>query len=269
MNQQKDEINIGLVTDIHYADKTTSINRYYKQSLFKLEEAVKVFNDSNIDFMILLGDTIDTVDKETDLVHLVEVSQKLYKFSRGKYGIPGNHCLDSLTKNEFLHNFKGIENNKSHFTLDKEKYEFIFLDANFRQDGIEYSEGNFKWQDSYLPPTRCQWLEQKLKQSAAENIIIFIHQLLDDSDSAEGVKNGDKVRKILEKSNKVVAVFQGHRHDGGYSKINDIHYVTMPALVEGDYKNDRNNAFAKIKINDGKIKIEGFGRVKSRVLELE
>ena len=51
---------IGLVADPQYADKPTAGTRHYRESLWKLGEAIDTFNFSNVDFVQNLGDIIDS-----------------------------------------------------------------------------------------------------------------------------------------------------------------------------------------------------------------
>ena len=75
------------------------------------------------------------------------------------------------------------------------------------------------------------WLAKTLAASR-EPVVVMVHQPLDGSD-ALSVKNAAEVRAALEKSGKVIAVLQGHRHEGGFSEIGGIPYVTFRALIEG------------------------------------
>ena len=105
-----------------------------------------------------------------------------------------------------------------------------------------------------------KWLEADLEVTE-KNTVVFVHQRLDDENNSHGVKNAQEVRKILEQSGKVLAVFQGHDHRGAYSDVNKIHYCTLPALVDGTGL--ENNAYAIVQIRgDGSIEIDGFGKLK-------
>src|SRR3972149_6375808 len=52
-------LRIGLVTDVHYADRPPQGARHYRESLDKLREAVARFNTPRPDFAVELGDFID------------------------------------------------------------------------------------------------------------------------------------------------------------------------------------------------------------------
>ena len=68
---------------------------------------------------------------------------------------------------------------------------------------------------------------------------------------------GVEVRKVLEKSGKVLAVLQGHNHKNELRDIGGIHYCTMVAMVEGS--GAENSGYSMMKLaNDGTIRIEGI-----------
>jgi hypothetical protein len=57
--QTEPVLKIGLVADPQYADKPLAGKRYYRESLWKLKEAVTTFNESQVDFVQNLGDIVD------------------------------------------------------------------------------------------------------------------------------------------------------------------------------------------------------------------
>ena len=52
-------LTIGLVADPQYANKPSKGKRHYRESLWKLKEAIDSFNDHQVDFIQNLGDIID------------------------------------------------------------------------------------------------------------------------------------------------------------------------------------------------------------------
>ncbi|MBN2314113.1 MAG: hypothetical protein JXM79_09300 [Sedimentisphaerales bacterium] len=79
------------------------------------------------------------------------------------------------------------------------------------------------------------------------------------------INNAADVRRILEASGKVLAVFQGHHHAGGYNNIAGIHYYTLKALIEGT--GAENNAYAITEIQPGgDIVVTGYRKAESRQL---
>ena len=53
-------LRFGVITDTHYADREPSGTRHYRDSMLKMQEAIREFNRSNLDFIIELGDMKDT-----------------------------------------------------------------------------------------------------------------------------------------------------------------------------------------------------------------
>jgi len=94
--------------------------------------------------------------------------------------------------------------------------------------------------------------------------VIFIHHRLDTPPAYRKYcpDNADVVRKILEDAGNVVIVFQGHYHEGGLSRLNNIHYYTLKALIERS--GPENNNYAIVEIDkDLLIRIIGFRKTES------
>jgi alkaline phosphatase len=76
------------------------------------------------------------------------------------------------------------------------------------------------------------------------------------------VKNAPDVRKILEESGRVLAVFQGHSHQNDLREVGGIHYCVFRAMVEGSGREQNGYAVANF-FADGSIRIEGFRQQKN------
>ena len=143
---------------------------------------------------------------------------------------------------------------------------FGHLDIRFKQDGSPYADGNFSWLDTWIPEPEQQWLKSDLAAASNKKTIAFVHQNLHDEKNAHGVKNAPAIRRILEDAGNVLAVFQGHDHSGGYTKIGGIHYCTLKAMVER--RTLDNNSYAVVALDAaGRMKLEGFGRQQDVVFE--
>jgi predicted phosphodiesterase len=261
-------VRFGIVTDCHYADTDTVGTRYYRDSLDKLGECAKVMNRQHVDFLVELGDFKDRnsppVEQKT-LSHLQAVENVFREFNGPTYHVLGNHDEDSISKQQFLANIEntGINPTKSYYSFDYNDVHFVVLDANYKSDGADYDHGNFDWTDANIPPAELQWLRQDLAASRGA-VIVLIHQLLDGTGSYY-VKNAAEVRQVLEQSGKVLAVFQGHHHDGGYSRIRGIHYYTLKAVVEGPGL--ENNSYAIVEVLlDMSINVTGYRKAVSKQL---
>jgi predicted phosphodiesterase len=248
-----DRLRVGLITDLHHADKPTAGSRHYRETLGKLAEAATQFEKEKATFIVELGDLIDAADSvETEQRYLKTINREFAKISKDRHYVLGNHCVDTLTKTEFL---GGVEQEKSYYSFDRGEFHFVVLDSCFRNDGEHYGRKNSKWNDANIPPAEVEWLQADLK-STSKKTVIFAHQRLDVSNDY-GVKNCPEVRKIFEASGKVLAVFQGHSHHNDLKDIGGIHYCTLVAMVEGS--GAENNGYSVMEIApDGTIRLSGF-----------
>jgi alkaline phosphatase len=246
-------VRIGLVTDLHYADKPPAGTRHYRESLTKIGEAGEQFQKDMPDFIVELGDLIDAADSvATEKAYLARIHKEIAALPGDKHYVLGNHCVATLTKDEFL---DGVGQRKPHYSFAAGDFHFIVLDACFRGDGKPYGRDNFKWNDANIPAEQVEWLRDDL-QAAAGKCIVFAHQRLDVKNDY-GVKNAEQIRQVLEDSGKVLAVFQGHSHKNDLNDIRGIHYCTLVAMVEG--AGAENNGYSLIDLFDGgAIRLTGF-----------
>lgn len=252
-------LSVGLLTDLHYADKAPAGNRYYRQTLAKLEEAAQQFERDKPSFLVELGDFIDAADSvDVEQVYLKTINRQFSAICPQRHYVLGNHCVDTLTKQEFL---GGVEQETSYYSFDQEGVHFVVLDSCFRSDGQPYGRKNSHWTDTNIPPAQIEWLESDLKANDRP-VVVFAHQRLDVSNHY-GVKNNADVRKVLESAGNVLAVFQGHSHKNDLREIGNIHYCTLVAMVEGD--GAENNGYCRLEIDpDGTLKLTGFRNQQSR-----
>ena len=251
--QAQPKIRIGLVTDLHYADKKSAGSRHYRETPGKLAEASKQFAKEKPIMVVCMGDLIDAAkDVDTEKKWLAKIHTEFAKLPGVKHYVLGNHCVATLTKAEFL---AGVKQKKSYYSFDSGGYHFVVLDACFRKDGVAYGRNNFKWTDPNLSEAEVKWLAGDLARTKKKTIV-FVHQRLDVANS-HGIKNAPAVRKVLEKSKNVLAVFQGHAHMNDHKLIGGIHYCTLMAMVVGS--GAENNSYATMDVLDADvIRIRGF-----------
>ena len=256
-DEDKERLRVGLITDLHHADKPSAGTRHYRETLSKLAEAATQFEKDKPMFVVELGDLIDAADSvETEQRYLKTINREFSAISKDRHYVLGNHCVDTLTKDEFL---GGVEQKQSYYSFDRGDFHFVVLDACFRNDGEPYGRKNSKWNDANIPDSEVEWLQADLK-ATSKKTVVFAHQRLDMSND-HGVKNCPEVRKIFEESGKVLAVFQGHSHQNDLKDIGGIHYCTLVAMVEGS--GAENNGYSVMEIApDGTIRMTGFQKQK-------
>lgn len=246
-------LRIGLITDLHHADKPAAGNRFYRETIAKLNSAAAEFQKSRLDFVVEMGDLIDAAESvETELCYLRTVNREFSKLSSDRHYVLGNHCVETLTKAEFL---QEVGQKESYYPFDRAGFHFIVLDACFRNDGVPYGRKNSKWNDANIPPAELEWLREDL-QSTNLPTLVFVHQRLDVT-TDHGVKNCVDVRDVLKNSGHVLAVFQGHSHQNDLKDIDGIHYCTLVAIVEGSGLENSGASLLELH-DDGTIHLTGF-----------
>jgi 3',5'-cyclic AMP phosphodiesterase CpdA len=254
-------LRIGLVTDLHYAEKPHAGKRYYRESMAKLAEAVERFRREQVDFIVELGDFIDSTESpDQDLQNLQKIKAALDAARHPAHFVLGNHCVETLTKEEFL---AAVGAKDAFYSFDQGPMHFIVLDSCFRSNGEPYGRNNVDWTDANLPADQLAWLRNDLARNASRPTIVFAHQRLDNA-HRYSVKNAQAVRTVLERSGNVQAVLQGHSHRNDYQEIGGIHYCTVQAMVEGS--GPENSGYSVVEVRrSGTITVTGFRKQSSYV----
>ena len=178
------------------------------------------FRTARVRFLVELGDLLkDTSPDEPEertLADLAAIEREIQRFGGATYHVLGNHDLDNLSKAQVLARItnSGIAPGRSYYAFSCGGVRFLVTDANYLRDGRSYDHGNYDWREYNVPPAEMDWLRLEL-QAATEPVIILAHQPFDGAGDAH-FDNRAEVRGVLENSGKVLAVFQGHHHPGGY-----------------------------------------------------
>jgi predicted phosphodiesterase len=249
----------GIVTDSHYADKNNSGPTYYRESLDKMTECVEMMNKQEVDFLIEIGDFIDEGPNELESISYLQAIEGIFQqFDGPIYHVFGNHDANAMTKAQFLANIENTNitpSDSKYYSFEVNGLHFAILDAYYLPDGNDCPPGDCNYVNTNVPTAELDWLESDLA-SATGPVVVFIHPLLDGS-GAIYVNNSSDVRQILEDSEKVLAVFQGHFHFGDYSQIGGIHYYTLHAMVEGS--GPENNSYAIVEVHpDRSITVSAY-----------
>ena len=266
--KDKPLISFGMIADVHYANREPARNRFYNQSLDKLNEFVEEMNRQKVAFVVELGDFKDqdeVPNQENTLKYMDAVEAVFHRFKGPTYHVLGNHDMDGITKTQFLQHVEntGIAKDKNYYSFDQKGMHFIVLDGNYTGDAKDYNKGTFRGQESWIPKDQVEWLREDLKENELP-AIVFIHQLLGDSKGMKkSVQNAPEIRKMLENSGKVLAVFEGHVDSERHSLINHIHYYSLISAVEGSGL--RNSSYVTVDVyKSGGIRIHGYRKASNR-----
>jgi alkaline phosphatase len=238
---KKTNARFGIITDIHHTNKPDIPSRKYSAALKKTEEFVKVMNRMKADFVIELGDYVDTLVDGKDPIQNLDEVESIYTSFRGpQFHVLGNHDFDNLERNDFLYNIDntGIPAGKTYYSFDQNGIHCIVLDADYTNeephlpfDLQDPADPFWNWKDAWVPQEELEWLIADL---AAANLptVVFTHQVMHrDNTEAHNIKNADVVRGILEDDGQVVAVFSGHDHRGEIAIRNGVHYFVLEGNV--------------------------------------
>ena len=267
-------VRFGVVTDAHYSTRKRWRDRHYADSLAKMRQAVDAFNTCGLDFAIELGDLKDMgvkPDRDETLGFLDAIEAEFVRFDGPRYHVLGNHDMDCLSKADFLAHTAnhGAAYGKERYSFEVGGVRFIVLDACFNKDRTPYCRGNFEWTRAFIPDEELAWLDEELKV-ATTPVVVFCHQLLDGFSTGKGlggvfVGNWKRVVEIMEKSGNVLALIQGHHHQGHYSFRNGIHYWTVKAMISGAHPPHNSYAIVEV-LPSGNVVVNGFCDCASKVM---
>ena len=272
-------LKIGLVADPQYADKPIRGLRHYKESLWKLEEAIDTFNYEKVDFVQNLGDIIDTEWTSYDAI--LPVYDKLNPGIES-YQLLGNHdfSIDSIYMSGLLEKLSMPD---YYYSYSKKGWRFIVLDAAdysyfsnpLHQNDISKIDSYFNntieetnkqsW-NSAIGEEQQSWLKEELAtaKSLNQKVILFSHLPVRPKGNAHNLWNDYEIVDIIENSPNVVAFINGHNHAGGYVYENGIHYVTLFGMVDTQI-----GSYGILEIYKDNLILRGYGNQETLFLDIE
>ena len=240
-------LKVGLVADPQYANQPPSGKRNYRESLWKLQEAIDTFNFNKVDLVQNLGDIID--DKWESYEAILPLYDKLNP-DINNYHLLGNHefAVDSTHLKDILDRLSMPD---YYYSYSKKGWRFIVLDAtdiayfsNSLHDlkikeidlyfqNTKGKSNSYYWNSAIGKPQQS-WLKQELENAdiLGQKVILFSHMPIRPYDNPRNLWNDHEIIDIIEHSSNVVAFINGHNHSGGYDFKNGIHYITIFGMVD-------------------------------------
>jgi alkaline phosphatase len=278
---ETDVIKFGLITDTHVCDKPDESPiptsdphaNYFSGGLAKIAAFTRDVSRRGASFIAHLGDLVDGPAKARELAYegkraaalsFVDAAERaLAAFEGPRYHVNGNHDNDYLGKDDFRAHVTdtGIAGGASYYSFDRNGIHFIVLDANFTSAGYSYSGVpsaagfGYAWQDTNVPSEEVAWLRADLASTALP-VIVLTHQYLKPPAASDPrflpqltVANAAEVRQVLEVNGRVLAVFSGHWHGGGFGQQNGITYVGLRGNVSYGTDVERHNQYATVLVS--------------------
>lgn len=238
----------GVVSDVQYADKDTAGSRHYRDSLAKLDDCLGFWNAAPLDFVIQLGDLVDSGGLPT-----LDKTWAAYARARAKtYSVLGNH--DFVAPRDQV--ISALHMPSAYYSYRRRGWRFVVLDGmnvsidgGWPKDDPHFLEGqriNAGLEQSGSPiagewngavgEEQRRWLADELAEAAArrEKVIVFCHlPTLPGSCRPDLLLwDHDEVVALLDACPTLVSYMCGHDHHGGYGERNGVHYMTFPGMVE-------------------------------------
>ena len=121
-----------------------------------------------------------------------------------------------------------------------------------------------------LSNAQLTWFHNELAAASqvGEKVIILSHVPLETRASRlkSTIWNSSEIVRMINCFDCVVACLAGHFHEGGYyhDEKNQVHYLTFQGVIERD---PATNAFAVLELYNDHIKVNGYGKIKNRILK--
>lgn len=246
--QNVDELKFVHISDVHYSaelDNTPFKLRKNSPELF--DDAIEQINEiSGVSFIMFGGDLVDRA-KESELLGFLDHAKNIkapwyYTFGNHDSMLGGHLTTDRYLANVRKSNPNFKFNNTYYSFTPKNGYKVIVLDSIIR-DRLT-SNGQ-------ISEEQLEWLDKELNASQKQIVLIFLHVPIQEPIAAEHHRmlNSTEVMKVLGKYKNPIAVFQGHYHVARVKQMNNLLFVSTPALVSYP------NAFREIKITNDADKV--------------
>ncbi len=266
----------GVIADAQYCDAEPTGTRFYRNSTRKLAACVDVFNELDLAFVVHLGDFIDREFQSFD--ELLPIFDRL---KAPRYHVLGNHDF-SVAADELEKVAPKLGMPSRYYTFRTRDWRFVVLDGNdlslyARSEGsreraqaqamLESLKGeeaaNAQTWNGAIGRTQLTWLDRELAEadSAGEKSLVFCHFPVY-PDNVHNLWNSAEVIGTIGSHRSTVTYMNGHNHAGNYGQQGNLHYVTLPGMVETEAE----TAFAVVRVHSDGLHVEGHGRTPNRTL---
>lgn len=262
---ENNRLDFSIFTDVHYDPKkqiNTSKGIKGEESVINFPKLVDKLKITKQDFAVNLGDLVEAEPKKS----FTRILKKLKEIKYPVFHVVGNHELELLSTKE-LKNILNLK--KLNYSTEINGYKLIFLNAFDMKASKPDRRRESRIIGGNLSEKQMAWLKNELTTTKGK-AIIFIHKLLSNQKLESNpiwsiaperytkVENASEIREILEKSKKVLAVFQGHIHQNSMVKINNIPYFSIQGFCQNknySFKQKASKSFATVSIDGDSISV--------------
>lgn len=280
------ELSFGVVADCQAAnadDFTGKIRgtndeftNCYRLSPYKLEEAVRTFNEFDLEFIVHLGDFVDRSLHDADQLHRI-----MARAAAPLYHVLGNHEFWNNDPLEVVLATYNMESN--YYSVRKNGNRFLMLDT-CDLGVLEHPEGSMEWKrgkalidlmqrnnaiNAYhwnggIGERQMEWLNTELTDAANndEKAILFAHHPVFPPGTLNAL-NENEIMRMIDSHDNVAAFINGHNHGGNFGVRNGVPYVTIEGMLSS-----KTNAYGIVDVYSDRLELKGYGRVPSRTLQV-
>jgi len=268
---------LGIVADPQYADIEVIGTRHYRQSVWKLAEAVDLFNLHKLAMCVNLGDLIDKNWSSFEAIGQ-PLSQSKIPFMH----VLGNHDFDVLNdEKEKVPAKLGLKDR--FFSIESNQWCFVFLDTtdvslyaqsqenpNSAAARVEMERcaqlgsTSVKPWNGAVSSKQLEWFDKTCQNAAVQQrkVIVFAHHPALPI-AEHNAWNSCEITNVVVRNKNVVAWMNGHNHAGDFAMLEGVPFITMQGMVE----TEKTNAYALLTLLPDRMILEGYGREISREIQ--
>jgi Icc protein len=254
---------IAFISDVHYGPPTWFQGKLAKLTQFADELTLRFVDRMNGEFhpdvVVNLGDVVEDESRELDRERYGRFVEVLSGLDAELVHVAGNHDQYNLTQDD-LRKLWG-HTGELHYSRDLGGLHFAVLRT------VEHKNTRIE-----LPPEQLAWLEQNLAATALPSIVLMHHpasemrlegnRWFEKQPHICRVTERRSLRSVIERSGRVIAVFNGHVHWNHFDVISGIPYITVQSLTENlsdDAPGRPANAWAVCDVDEHRLVITVFG----------
>jgi 3',5'-cyclic AMP phosphodiesterase CpdA len=265
------ELTLALVSDLHFGPEARFEGKLRKLTAHAGDLArafVARMNDVvRPDLVVNLGDDLEDESFEADLARYRECQGILRGADAELVNVAGNHDVVHLGARDLLAAWR--REGELFYSLDRGGLHLVVLHTRERKD-----------QDVTVGADQLAWLERDLAATRLPTLVLMHHSAADQDLRGNRwferaphiclVQERRRLREILARSGRVLAVFNGHLHWNHLDVVDGLPFVTLQSLVENlddDAPGRPAAAHAIVRVGPRRVavEVEGAERVRYQI----
>ncbi len=221
------------VSDTHISDREDTSYKMLSQSKNLLVDFIKRVNKiSSVDFVIFTGDMVDRpqLNSYKDFFTILTALKYPSLMVLGNHDAKfvGGENEEYLTETQVLNIIANCNPNQK---FDK-AYWALTPKANFRMIVLNLRTEE-KSSNGVITKEQLEFLESELEANKDKVILIFAHYPVVEPFQSDTHKilNSEEIMTVLQKYKNPIAYFSGHYHTTKITKVDNLIFVSTPALV--------------------------------------